>query len=465
MRRGSWLAFVSAVATAVVVGVFTAGSASAATSVFCTDSASDQTTLQNAINGGGTVLVHGHCLGNWEVFNNVTLTGVGGAVLDGGSAGPVLVIEAPLVTINTLTIENGNSDEGGGILTADSTVNVNNSTITNNVAEVGGGIFVEFGFVNLTGTTVSHNTAFEGGGILAVEDGELSATNSSIVNNTATEEGEGGGIFAEFSDVALTGTRVLSNSAGLGGGILDVGAGVEDTVVPAGTTVAGVTVPAIPKPSLSGGRAASAAAMPKVRPAVAPVFGSGLTLTNSSIDHNTAAFAGGGIVNIAEGIDSPVTLVSSSVSYNQALSSSQAPGIIGGGGGGIFNLAAEDTVASVTATGSQIRGNLARTSSGGGILNAAEGGSALVSLASTSLSPQSHTLNPNRAQFGAGIYSSGDGADITVGAGASIVRNIATVDGGGIFSECDGTISVLPGAVIMLNNPNNIVNDPTSCDD
>ena len=88
MRRGRWLAFVSAVATAVVVGVFTAGSASAATSVTCTDSASDQATLQNAINGGGTVLVHGTCLGNWTIANQVTLTGVGGAKLLGAGGGP-----------------------------------------------------------------------------------------------------------------------------------------------------------------------------------------------------------------------------------------------------------------------------------------------------------------------------------------------------------------------------------------
>ena len=90
---------------------------------------------------------------------------------------------------------------------------------------------------------------------------------------------------------------------------------------------------------------------------------------------------------------------------------------------------------------------------------------ALVSLASTSVSPQSGTLNPNQAEFGGGIYNSGDGADVTVGAGGSIVANVASINGGGIFSECDGTVSVLPGAVIMLNHPNNIVNDPTSCDD
>ncbi len=92
MRRGRWLAFVSAVAAAVVVGVFTAGSAAAATSVTCTDSASDQALLDGAIAGGGTVLVHGTCLGNWTIANQVTLTGVGGATLVGAGGGSVLTV-------------------------------------------------------------------------------------------------------------------------------------------------------------------------------------------------------------------------------------------------------------------------------------------------------------------------------------------------------------------------------------
>jgi hypothetical protein len=35
----------------------------------------------------------------------------------------------------------------------------------------------------------------------------------------------------------------------------------------------------------------------------------------------------------------------------------------------------------------------------------------------------------------------------------------------GLCRECDGMFSVLPGAVIMLNNPINFVNDPTGRDD
>ena len=104
-----WVGFwCLAASAAVVVFLSLAGSALAATSVTCTDSASDQALLQTAINGGGTVLVHGHCLGNWDVANNVTLTGVAGAILDGGDVNTVLVVE-PFVTltVNSLTIKNG----------------------------------------------------------------------------------------------------------------------------------------------------------------------------------------------------------------------------------------------------------------------------------------------------------------------------------------------------------------------
>jgi hypothetical protein len=456
MNCARWLACVAAMLSAVVVGLSLAGSAAAATNVTCTNGASDQTTLQNAINGGGVVLIHGHCLGNWTVTNNVTLTGVGGAVLDGGNVSSVLLIEFATVTINTLTIENGLNGNGGGILAGEATVNVNNSTITANSAEGGGGIFAEFSLVNLNGATVSHNTADVGGGVFAA-DLTMSVTNSSIVNNTAFIQG--GGVATLFADVALIGTRISSNSAGEGGGIASFGAGGSVELRPAAVWASQrFPVPAVPE--LPGVTAAAA-----VRPAASPDPGSGLTLTNSSVDHNTAEFAGGGIFNIAEFADSPVTLTSSSVNYNRVTAFSQVVGSAGGGGGGIFNAGTDNAVASMIATGSQIRGNLARNSVGGGVLNDAEsGGSALVSLASTSVSPASGTLNPNQAEFGGGIYNSGDGADITVAGGGSIVRNVATVTGGGIFSECDGTVSILPGAVIMLNNPNNIINDPTSCD-
>ena len=198
-----------------------------------------------------------------------------------------------------------------------------------------------------------------------------------------------------------------------------------------------------------------------MRGAAAPVPGSGLTLTSSTVDHNVGQFGAGGILNVAEEADSPVTLVSSTIAYNNAPAIAE---IGQAGGGGIYNFAGTDFLASVTASGSAIRGNLARTSNGGGILNAAGGGSALVSLVSTSVSSLSGTVNPNQARWGGGIYNSGDGADVTLGKGASVNHNIASGTGGGIFNECNGTIT-LAGGLVFLNNPNNIFNDLTSCDD
>ena len=456
LRLGGLLVVVASLA--VVVFLSLAGSALAATSVTCTDSASDQVLLQTAINGGGTVLVHGHCLGNWDVANNVTLTGVGGAILDGGAVSSVLVVEPFVtVTINSLTIENGADDVGGGIIALDdSTVNVNNSTITNNIAFEGGGIFAEFfAFVNLTGTTVSHNTADVGGGIF-LGAALLTATNSTIASNTASE---GGGILSEVSDIALSGTHVSWNTAfdEAGGiGYFDGGTSGQITAPPAGSAKL-----KFPRPPILRSHPQAAGAAP-VRGAAAPVLGSGLTLTSSTVDHNTGQFDAGGILNVAEGSDSPVTLISSTIAYNNAPAISGPPGQVGGGG--IYNAGDNGFLASVTASKSAIRGNLARTSNGGAILNAASGGSALVSLVSTSVSSANGTANPNQAKFGGGIYNSGDGADVTLGKGASVNHNIASVTGGGIYNECNGTITIA-GGLVLLNNPNNIVNDLTNCDD
>ena len=269
LRLGGLLVF--AASAAVVVFLSLAGSALAATSVTCTDSASDQALLQTAINGGGTVLVHGHCLGNWDVFNNVTLTGVGGAVLDGGGSRPCWLSRLRDVTINTLTIENGSAEGGGGILTL--RFDGEREQLDDHEQRRRRRrrhLRLDFGFVNLTGTTVSYNTAFVvGGGILRrgrrVERDELVDR-----QQHCGYRGRGRRHLRRPLRRGVDGDACVANSAGLGGGIFDIGTGKEDTVLPAASTVSGVKLPAIPKLSLPGGRAASAAAMPKARPAVAP---------------------------------------------------------------------------------------------------------------------------------------------------------------------------------------------------
>ena len=405
-RRGTEL-LAAGLSASVALGVclLAAGSAAAAGPVFCTDSNSDQALVQTAINGGGTVVVHGHCLGNWTVANDVTLTGIGGAALDGGAAGSVL-------TVNTLTIVNGKSDIGGGIdAAADSSVAVNNSTITGNVATelgifgLGGGIYEENGaLVTLTGTTVADNTADESGGIFA-GGAFLVATGSSISHNAATDEAAGG-IGAEFSDIALTNTHVSGNTAPDAGGGIDYFSGGTGGPLP----------PSIPGP--------------------------GLTLTRSTVDHNSAR-EGAGMLNEAFDQDSPVTLVSSTISANN--------------GGGVWNEGAAGTTASFTALGSTITGNAAPFSEGGAIFNTNndDDGTALVTLSRTS-------VTANRAALGGGIFNDERFgiADVTLQSGTAVMHNQATETGGGICNN-GGSLTVGPGALVILNVPNNIVADCT----
>jgi predicted outer membrane repeat protein len=474
MRRGWWLAFVSAVATAVVVGVFTAGSVSAATSVFCTDSSSDQAMLDGAIAGGGTVLVHGTCLGNWTIATGVTLTGVGGATLMGAGGGSVLTVifSSASVTINTLTITGGNGSFGAGVQVLGSTVFINNSKIVGNNTGIGGGGLAEFfgSFVSLTGTSVSGNSAVTFGGGIYTSESFTTITNSSIASNTVSTSasfGVGGGIALFGGSVSLTGSRVVANAAtpnGEGGGIGDFDGGQlgEATLKPAVAMPAKTLKGPIPiRPNLPSGQLAHATAQPNQAVVLPPI---GLTLTNTTVDHNQASLSGGGILNFALAFDSPVTITNSAITNNTAS--------VQGFGGGIANAAFIGLLAQLTITGSQIRGNLARNGVGGGIYNQGVFGTALVSLAGTSLSQASGTLNPNQAQFGGGIYNTqfSDGAgddgvaDVSLQGGGSIVRNKAATTGGGVFNDCGATFSQAPGSTVLLNTPNNIVNSPLSVD-
>jgi len=43
------------------------------------------------------------------------------------------------------------------------------------------------------------------------------------------------------------------------------------------------------------------------------------------------------------------------------------------------------------------------------------------------------------------------------------VHNKAAVSGGAVFNDCDATLSVVPGVVIMLNTPNQVVTNLGPC--
>lgn len=320
-----------------------------------------------------------------------------------------------VATVNSLTIENGsasmdNFEQGGGIEAFDgSTLNVNGSKITANSAWSGGGIGLSSATVNVTGSTISRNDAAGGGGI-DVGGGVLTVTNSSVVGNSAIYLGAGG-ISGGNSTIVVSGSRLSWNTAALqgGGAVLEQGQ---------------------------------------------------MTLTNTTVDHNTAQGAGG-ILNVSFNGDSQLTLNSSTIAFNRDVGGLGA----GYGGGGISNFVVDlvcyECTAAFTATDSKIYGNLATASAGGGIYNFSTpwGNSAVVTLRKTTVSSGPGFLNPNKALYGGGIYNAGHatpgdtfGGLVSLFSGA-VVRNVAFVDGGGIYNTGGGTIQ--PGGVVMLNSPNN----------
>ena len=88
------------------------------------------------------------------------------------------------------------SGQGGGIYLADASLVISETNVLNNTAsEAGGGLYVLRGWAQIVGSQFADNTALNEGGF-----------------------GEGGGIFLEGSALALSHSRVLTNTANCCGG-------------------------------------------------------------------------------------------------------------------------------------------------------------------------------------------------------------------------------------------------------
>jgi hypothetical protein len=376
------------------------------------------------------------------------------------------------VTASTIS-NNSAGGFGGGIEAIDfGTANVTNSSVAGNTAgEAGGGItFGGFELLNLTGATVTRNSAgFDGGGIIGLEVAFLNGTASTVSSNVAGSEaiaiGDpfdsfGGGIAMLDADATLTNTHVSANTApGFGGGIF-----TED----GGFTFDGGAPPAAAAPSAHVGRFPQLS-LPMLKPArgVVPalpvIISPGLNLISSTVDHNTATVgAGGGIANESCEFDSPVTLTGTTVSINRSTGSDLDTDSGGGGYVQYGNDCENGTTASLVATNSQFGGNTAKSSVGGAIFNVnfGPGGAGLVTLAQTPVMRLPMYLNDNQAKYGGGIFNYGDGANTTLQPGSHVVHNQAFVNGGGVFNDCEATLTVVPGALLMFNTPNQVFTNP-----
>ena len=125
------------------------------------------------------------------------------------------------LTIQDLTLADGNADGSGGAINGDDVTILRSRLVNNTASSQGGAIFINpFGDLVVTDSELSGNTADEGGAISInagpgfTASGEIG--NSTISGNTADN---GGGIYARGANLSVRNSTIAFNS---GGGIQSV---------------------------------------------------------------------------------------------------------------------------------------------------------------------------------------------------------------------------------------------------
>lgn len=379
-------------------------------------------TLREAVDvavNGDTIIIpagtHALTLGDITIAQNLTLSGVPAALIDGGGTDRVFqVINSSNVTFTNFTIQNGDmtSGLGGGIFIVNGNVTFNDMLITQNAGGDGGGIYADLGSITLNNTQILNNTAADDGAGLYSDDASVIINNGAISYNNASE---GGGIFTARGNITFTNALISYNTATMGGGGVLADDGnliLNNSQIISNTAGAG------------GGGIYS--------------DDGGITINDSTLSYNTANEGGGLFTD-----QGPVDFNSGEINHNRAI----VPSGRAGGGVHIFN-------AIFNMNGGQIAYNDTAPSnqdfSGGGILarfglinlNAGEishnhthRGGGLLSDRATIILTGTNILS-NTARYGGGIYLRNPEATFTQ-TGGLIAHNVSTdtieFGGGGIY--------------------------------
>ena len=163
--------------------------------------------------------------GDLDITNPLTIRGDDTIIsgdLGGTHSERVLdIFNAGSVTIQQLTIKEGNAvDSGGGIFSTGTDLKLNRVHILESLAPRGGGIFFQHGTAVLQNVTIQENHATEqGGGLFLGTDGNANAVNLVINDNQALGgQGEGGGAFINgtlFSHSSTFSNNDAQRGAGL----------------------------------------------------------------------------------------------------------------------------------------------------------------------------------------------------------------------------------------------------------
>ena len=414
----------------------------------------------------------------------------GGGIYSNGSS----------VTLNGSTVficNNKATSYGGGIYSTYSItmysgyIGGTNTTYAN-TATLGAGIYSTTGNITIAGGYITYNEASSnGGGIYAAGSGTFSIEGSVQIyynkaNGATSTTGRGGAIYYGGTGTLIVrggyiGTAGYSNYAREGGGIygasgtIDIAGGgfrsnrateKGGAICYGGTGVVNVRWnDADNPPVFSGNQAATASTTGGMGGAI--YMGSGtLNMTEGVIGKGTMDSAPL-IGNVAYGGNGGGIYGTSSATINIAGNTSGYPCVIsgnsanivsgtGGDGGGIYAVGAltvsnnaiigEGTVLNPgNFTNGSATGNTAEQN-GGGIYSTGEGSNVTISGGTISAN-KANGITPGTGN-GGGIYGA-TGTTLTISGEANINYNIATGDGGGIFVN-QGTLS-MPGGYMASN--------------
>jgi hypothetical protein len=174
---------------------------------------------------------------NLTINSNLTLIGSSArtTIIDGGHIRVISIGTSAHVTLANLTIRNGGSASGGGILNS-GYLTLSSSAITGNFA--GSGPSAAGGGISSSGTLTVNNSTFSGNTVSAANPGGVAAggaiyatgplvmNNSTVSGNSVTVGsggfGRGGGIYTAGGAI-ISNTTVAGNSGKSGGGIYKAG--------------------------------------------------------------------------------------------------------------------------------------------------------------------------------------------------------------------------------------------------
>jgi hypothetical protein len=162
--------------------------------------------------------------------------------ISGGNQTRVIDIEnrflgdAPEVSLLSLTITNGNSDEGAGIyMRSSGTLDIVDTTVSNCSADYGaGGLYIGSGAngptkVKVVNSLFTGNTAGAYGGAIR-NNGNLTVINTTITGNTSVTGGSAG-ILNESGSLVLVNSTVVENHAQATGVAAGIAAGDSLTII------------------------------------------------------------------------------------------------------------------------------------------------------------------------------------------------------------------------------------------